>query len=515
MLDPSLLALVLGLALPISAPQDPPVETAPPVEETPFGPDHPLELTLEAALEVAELNNLGLRAEDLATDVARFGSSGSWGAFDWVFDVGGEYTDFSRERSRSTTGLLEPDLEGDREALEFSLTRPTEIGGSFSARFDSGKTAYQSYEYPGYGVVPSSEETSSSLRFSYTQPLLRGVGHDYATSRQKEADVLYYKQVEHRRQVLQTLLRDVQRAYWDLVQTRQQLDVAGVSLDLGVEQLERNERMLEAGVGTEVEVIQAEAEVAKRMETLLAARKAMRDAGDALKILLFPGRDVATWETELIPTTPLPETVSASDLAPWDQLLAVATEYRPELRQQRLEIEAAKLRHERAASEKLVGVDLDLAVVGQGYDTEWGDAAEEAFRFDHPTYVAGLRLNAPVTNRTARYAEKAARAQVRAAYIGYDQVETQVVGEVRNATRQVQYQVEAVGAAVLSLKAARRQLAAEEARYRNDLSTNFQVLEYQLRLAEAMNTEQTARVEYVKALYELDAAQGILGETVR
>ena len=480
-------------------PQDPSIES-------PFGPDRPLELTVIAALEVAEMNNLGLRAEDIASDVARFSSSGSWGAFDWVFDASGRYTDFSNPQGLSPDGLILPDYEGEIESFDFSLVRPTEIGGSFSATFGSDKT-----------TVPAADlkQTRTNLRLSYTQSLLRGFGKTYATSQQEEADVLYFKQLEHRREVLQALLSDVYNAYWELVRTRQQLDVAGVSLDLGVEQLERNQRMLEAGVGTEVEVIQAEAEVATRLETLLAAEKAVRDAGDALKILLFPGRDVATWETELIPVTPLPETVSAEDLAPWDQLLSVATEYRPELRQQRLEIEAAKIRHERAISQKKLGLDLDLSVLGQGVTTEWGDSSEKALRFDHPTYVAGLRFNAPITNRTARYAEKAARAQVRAAFIGYEQIETTVVGEVRNAVRQVRYTAEAVNAAVKSLEAARRQLAAEEARYRNDLSTNFQVLEYQLRLAEAMNTEQSTRVAYVKALYQLDAAQGILGEIHR
>ena len=79
----------------------------------------------------------------------------------------------------------------------------------------------------------------------------------------------------------------------------------------------------------------------------------------------------------------------------------------------------------------------------------------------------------------------------------------------------MRYQAEAVNAAQKSLEAAQRQLAAEEARYRNDLSTNFQLLEFQLRLVEAMNSEQTARVNYVKALYQLESSQGVLGEPKR
>ncbi len=476
------------------------------VQEQLFGEGRALELTIDAALSIAETNNLGLQIEDVTTEVARFNAFGSWGSFDWVFAANGQLVDGEQKGSSQLTGASV--LTFDTQGYDISFTRPLETGGSFSAAFDTTNTRTNN------SFTLANPSSTDNLKFTYTQPLLRGFGSKYATSVQREAEVNYRRAMERRREILQTLLRDVYNAYWDLVQTRQQLEVAGSSLDLGLEQLERNRRMLEAGVGTDVEVIQAEAEVAKRIETLLQADVSMRNAGDALKILLFPGKNVATWDTELIPITELPVEVSPQ-VAPWSQLLDVATEYRPELRQQRFEIEAAKLRHERAVSERRMGLDLNLSMNGQGFSGEWDEAAREALSFKFPTYQAGISINAPVGNRTARFAEKAARAQVRSAFLVFEQVETKVVGEVRDAVRQVRYQAEAVNAAQKSLEAAERQLAAEEARYRNDLSTNFQLLEFQLRLVEAMNTEQTTRVNFVKALYQLKAAQGILGEPAR
>jgi outer membrane protein TolC len=476
------------------------------VQKELFGEGRALELTIDAALAIAETNNLGLQIEDVSSEVARFNAFGSWGSFDWVFQARGQLVDGEQKGSSQLSGASV--LQFDQQGYDLSFTRPLETGGSFSATFDTTNTKTNNQ------FTLENPSTTDNLKLTYTQPLLRGFGKDYATSVQQEAEVAYRRQLERRREILQKLLRDVYNAYWDLVQTRQQLEVAGSSLDLGLEQLERNRRMLEAGVGTDVEVIQAEAEVAKRIETLLKADVAVRNASDALKILLFPGKDVATWETELIPVTELPEEVSG-EVAPWAQLLDVATEYRAELRQQRYEIEAAKLRHERALSEKRIGLDLDLSVNSQGFSGEWQTAAKEAFGFDFPTYTAGITVNTPIGNRTASYAERAARAQLRAAFLTYEQVETQVAGEVRDAVRQVRYQAEAVNAAQKSLEAAQRQLAAEEARYRNDLSTNFQLLEFQLRLVEAMNSEQTARVNYVKALYQLESSQGVLGEPKR
>lgn len=476
------------------------------VREELFGQGRALELTIEAALAIAETNNLGLAIEDVNTEVARFNARGSWGAFDWVFQANGQLVDGEQKGSSQLSGASV--LTFDTQSYDLSLTRPLETGGSFSATFDTNNTRTNN------SFTLANPSTTDNFALSYSQPLLRGFGSDYATATQRESEVNYRLQLEQRREVLQKLLEDTYNAYWDLVQNRQGLEVAGSSLDLGLEQLERNRRMLEAGVGTEVEVIQAEAEVAKRIETLLQAEVSLRGAGDALKLLLFPGKDTETWDTELIPITGLPSDISG-ETEPWAQLLEVATLHRPELRKQRHAIEAAKIRHEKAVSERRIGLDLDLSVNSQGFSGQWEQAAREALGFDFPTYTAGLKLNAPIRNRTARFAEKAARAQVRAAHLQYEQVETQVVGEVRDAVRQVRYQAEAVNAAQKSLEAAQRQLDAEEARYRNDLSTNFQLLEFQLRLVEAMNTEQTARVNYAKALYKLEAAQGILGEPGR
>ena len=81
---------------------------------------------------------------------------------------------------------------------------------------------------------------------------------------------------------------------------------------------------------------------------------------------------------------------------------------------------------------------------------------------------------------------------------------------MRDAVREVRYRTEAVRAAVTSLRLAERQLEAEQARYDEGLSTNFQVLEFQRDLVEAQRGERQARVEYVKARTQLLASQGLL-----
>ena len=69
----------------------------------------------------------------------------------------------------------------------------------------------------------------------------------------------------------------------------------------GTEQLDQNRRRLDAGVGTEVEVLQSEADLANKREELLERVALMNDASDVLKTRLFPGKDVIYWSIEIDP----------------------------------------------------------------------------------------------------------------------------------------------------------------------------------------------------------------------
>ena len=84
---------------------------------------------------------------------------------------------------------------------------------------------------------------------------------------------------------------------------------------------------------------------------------------------------------------------------------------------------------------------------------------------------------------------------------------------MRDAVRQVRYQSKAVYAAKRSFDASKRQYEAESARHKEGISTAFRLLEFQNQLEEAALSERAARVAYQKALVQLRAAQGLLGES--
>jgi outer membrane protein len=474
-----------------------------PAQDEPDGPA--MELTLDQAVQVAVGNNLEVKLAEAQADVSQATQLGSWGAFDWVFDASLGYTDSDREVGSFLDGGS-GSVNSKQTDYNFSFLRPLETGGSFTTRFVRGVSLTDS------NFQQDPEQTTDTLSVIYTQPLLRGAWSEYATSVQRENEVLWRRQIEVARETRQRVARQVSDAYWDLVRDNELLEVAYSGVELGRSREDRNQRQLDAGIGTEVDVVQAQAELATRHETLIRARNDVETRQDDLRKLLFAGKEKALWEVRLVPTTGLPAVISTADVPDWTAAVTIAIDHRTELRQRRLDLTTNRLRLQRASSERLSGLDLQLSINSRAVDPKQGTAFNDSISGKFPTYAATLTYNMPLGNRTARYAERAQRARVRTAQLNYDKVELDVVAEVRAAVREILFAAEQVTATVESLRLARRRLESEEALQRNDLSTTFQVLEFQQALIEAMSNELTARANFAKAQVALRNAQGLLGE---
>ncbi len=514
---PSLFCALVGL-LPAGIPDPGPCPTAPAPRsqevaagQAPATAGSEMRLSLDLARSLALENNLTLRIQALGSDLARQNMLGSWGAFDWIFTGTGAYLD-SRSLDMSQIGefFSAPDIiENRNESLGFDFLRPLSTGGSFDVQFNRGISSTN-----GVTVDLDLQDRliSDGLTLTYNQPLMRGAWAEYATASQREAEIVLGRQGELERGARQDLLLQVSNAYWDLVAARRQLEVAQSSLGLGLDQVERNQRRLDVGLGTRVEVLQAEAEVAVRREQRLLAEVTVEQAGDMLKQLLFPGTDPELWESIPVPTTPLPQELDTGGQPDWRSALLAAIEQRPDLRQARADIDAAQVQLARARSERLAGLDLSLSANARGDANSAGDSIEQITDLDQPTYTAALTYSMPIGNRVTKHAERAASIALRQARLTYDATEAQVAGLVRQAVRDVQYQAEAVRAALQSRELARQQLAAERARYEEGLSTNYQVLEFQQALAQTQSSERAARVAFAKALVNMEYVQGYLGE---
>lgn len=478
-------------------------------------PARVLELTLEQAYQIAINSNLTLALGSLDEELARLNALGTWGAFDPVLDVTAGYTDAQIPQVNPfITGGVDV-LELKNETLSADLTQPLTNGGRFRAGFDGTITQTNN------AFAFADEFSESAVNLGYTQPLMRGLGRDFATAEQKAARLDWLSSRERQRQTLEQLLGDVANAYWDLVAAQEEVKVRVLAVELGRTQLEQNRERSRVGVGTEVDVLQAETRVATEEEALLLARTNVAARMDALKALLYRrGNDgqerfsdyLDLWDLDIVTRTPLPEGLAGADERGWEGALARALEHRPDLNLARLSIQDAEVDLALRRSQRRPGLDLNLDVTSNANDVSTSGAVGDAFGYEFPTYAASLVFNVPLGNRRAAFAERAARAAVIRARLAYEQAENGAIADVRNATRDLAYRAQAVVAARKSRQFSQRQFDAEQVSYREGLSTTFQVLEFQQQLSQALSNEAAALAAYAKAEAQLLRSQGELSE---
>jgi len=129
-----------------------------------------------------------------------------------------------------------------------------------------------------------------------------------------------------------------------------------------------------------------------------------------------------------------------------------------------------------------------------------GDAAQQVFNFDFPAWTVGVTYSVPIGNHQAK--ELLARTRWERDRTGaqLEALKQQITREVRFAVRSLEDGAAAIDAAVASRRLAERNLEAEQTKFDNGLSTNFQVSEIQDAAATAQFSEIRARVNYRKAL---------------
>jgi len=460
-------------------------------------------LSLPEARALALRGNLDLQLAEESVQQAHFGYMGSFGAFEWNFKAQGSYTDSTREVTSSflSGGNV---IKSQNDGLNFTFERPLQTGGLFDVTFRTN------IETTNAAIADANKQSSDELALSFTQPLLRGRGSDYAAAAIHEESLRWQQQVESWRGTRQATLAQVDLAYWDLRAASDALEVRQSAVNLGTALSERRRQELDAGVGTELAVIESQAELATRRETLLAAQNLRRQREDELKTLILSAKDLGLWERAVDPTDNYPKLESQVELPSWREVLATALDQRSDLRQSQFEIELAEIAKSKAYSERLSGLDLVLRASANAVDPSWRRSVADTLDWEAPVYSAQLSYDMPIGNVAARSKVKQTESALRSAWITWEKAQRDVVADVRAAVREVAYRSEAMTAADQSLDLARRQLDQEEARNREGLSTNYQVLEVQQAFVEALSTQRQSRAEWAKAWVALERAQGTL-----
>ncbi len=423
--------------------------------------------------------------------------------FDPTFSVNGQYNRTVNPLNRPVFGgtgqnLNEITIFDQRShSVTVDATQNLITGGNVDLNYSPARSNVNQNVATGFLFNPA---YTGGLALTLTQPLLRNAGIDVTKTfikvAQNNADV---EQHVFRDRVL-TVIATVEQTYWELVFANENLKVAQAALKAAEELLATNRAKAKAGIMSIVDVLQAEAAVASRVEQVLVAEKSIRDQEDQLRRLLNPGEEELRLDLRL---TPVDQPVTVLEPLSLQEAIDTAIEQRPEIVQAKRNVETSEINTKFARNQLLPTLSFQGTMGLAGLGRDYGDSVNRNFSGEFYNYGAGLVLSYPLGNRSAISTYNKRQLEAKNAEATLASVRQQIIVGVREAVRRVQTDFKRIETTRSARIMAEKQLQAEQERLKVGLSTTRFVLDFQRDLATAQGNELRAIVDYNKSLSNL------------
>ncbi|MFC1876835.1 TolC family protein [Thermodesulfobacteriota bacterium] len=348
----------------------------------------------------------------------------------------------------------------------------------------------------------------SRLGLSITQSLLRGYGTEVNMARIQQSRLETAISIYELRGFSETLVAQVENAYWDYALSQRQIEIVEESLKLANQQLVETEEMIRVGVMAEAELAAVQAEVAAQKQGLINAKSAL----DSNRILLLrllnpPGESFWNREISIVRPPALPE----AELGDIEEHVAVAKRMRPEINQAKLDIQRQELEVVRTRNGMLPVMDLFINLGKTGYADSFSGAVGD-LPGDNYDVLVGLNFEQPIRNRSAKAQRRRSLLKKNQAEKILENLSQLVELDVRNAYIEVNRTREQIAASAATRKFQEEKLRIETEKFRVGRSTNLLVAQAQRDLLVNRINEVNSVVNYLKALTSFYRLEGSLLE---
>jgi outer membrane protein TolC len=390
----------------------------------------------------------------------------------------------------------------------FSVAQQIPFGGNLSASLtyyrNETNQLFQNYN-PYY---------QSTLRFSFTQPILKNFGWQVS----RRSIIVAQNDLEASRGQFESVLIDtvfqVEQAYWNLVYAIENLEVSRQSLELGQDLLAKTKKEVEVGQTAPIEVLNAEAEVASREAAILQAEAQVKRNRDQLRALITAETASAAGDEILVPS-------EAPQFKPFEisfeDALRQAMSNRPDLESTRANIESKQVNFTFAKNQLLPQLDLQISKTSPGisgdrllYENDdpfsgvvigtipgsFGDSFRDALKFLYNNWTIGVTLSIPLGDLVSRGQYAQAKLDLEQTQARLKRQEQQIALEVSDAILSLETDAKSVEAYRIARELAEKRLEAEMKKLSVGMTANYFVLQYQERLASARSLELKALVDY-------------------
>ncbi|MDP1767644.1 MAG: TolC family protein [Nitrospirota bacterium] len=383
------------------------------------------------------------------------------------------------------------------ESVTFDATTNLLTGGNVDLNYSPSRSNVNQNVATGFLFNPA---YTGGLALTLTQPLLRNAGLDITKTFIRVAQNNAIVEEHIFRDRVLTVLATVEQTYWEVVFANENLKVAEAALKAAQELLASNRAKAKAGIMSIVDVLQAEAAVASRVEQVLVADKTIRDQEDQLRRLLNPAEEDLRQDLRL---TPLDQPTVTLEPISLQEAIDTAIEQRPEIVQAKKNMETSDINSKFAKNQILPTLSFQGTMGMAGLGRDYGDSVNKNLSGDYYNYGAGLVLSYPLGNRSAWSTYSKRQLEAKNAEASLVSVRQQIIVGVREAVRRVQTDFKRIETTRSARIMAEKQLQAEQERLKVGLSTTRFVLDFQRDLATAQGNELRATVDYNKSLSNL------------
>jgi outer membrane protein len=505
--------LILAASVPTGAQQPTP----------PAGPGEAagatLQLSMEQAVTMALETNLGLKADRLSPGIAAENVAAARAVF---------RPQLRSSVSRNTTDSLPASFtdanisvvsSGSTSVSSGIVQNLAWYGGGYSLTWSGTRNTTTS------NLSTFNPRLGSGLTLTFSQPLLRNFSTDSARFALQSA--------ERTRRITDLTLEaqitqktsDVQQAYLGLIGAVEQLKVAQQNMDLAQETLKNFRARVAVGVSADIEVIQAEAQVASNEELVVVAEAGIATAEDTLRALMVDPARPDYWQVRLQATDTITAAPRPVDIEAAIQH-ALANRLDLEAARRQVEITTLTLRLDENQIKPDVSFTLGYTAQGTGgtqftygngfpppvlgrTDRAFSSVLNDALLGTYPSWTTGVTVNYPLGLSVAKATLARDRLQKQQQDLGIRDLELQVAAAVRNAGRNVQTNYKRVQATQKARQATERQLDAEQRKFGVGLSTSFELQQRQGELAQARINELNAMIDYNRSLIAFERVQKI------
>jgi outer membrane protein TolC len=501
-------------------------------------------ITLREAIGLALQNNKDIEIARDNVKIAEYDLLSARGAYDPRLSAQSYYEKLKTPATSFLSGAAKVETSDFTNTARVEGLAP-KYGGVYRFDFSSIRQTSNS------AFLVLNPQYPTALTFSFTQPLVRGLGFDLPRRQIEVARKnLSLTDVQFRQRAIE-VITSVQRSYWDLVFALRNLQIQRDSLTDSRTQLEHNRRMVAEGSLAPIDIVAAETQVANFEQAEFSALEDVNRAENNLKNLIAENQRARIWNVSLIPTDDVDLTVPQVSLI---DAMKAATDNRQELKQsdlareinlldQRLYRDQTKPEIDLVASYGMVGNAgtltsttnpisasndqlrtrvNELSVISGlqplatpptvtvppnlfgGYWQSLSNLGTNQFN----NFRVGVAINLPLRNRTAEGQLGHSLVEGKRIATQREQLEQLIQVEVRNALQSLRTSDARLRSAAVARSTAEQQYDSERRKLDVGQSTVFLVLERQTALATARGNELRAQTDLNKAIAELQRVTG-------